>query len=527
MTRPTSPHVAERSSQKAYPFLLPPVEPDEIGRLGNYRVLALLGRGGMGLVFRAEDLTLRRPVALKVMKPDLEAGMRGWQRFLREARLMAAIKHEALVTVFQAGQEGDTVFLAMELLEGSTLEDWAARNSRPPVKEILRLAREIAAALVVIHCHGLVHRDIKPANLWLEAPHDRIKILDFGLARFVDDQSLTQTGSILGTPSFMSPEQARGDPVDSRSDLFSFGAILYYLCTGVEPFQAENTSGVLTALALTDPKPVRQQNPNIPLALSELIGQLLEKNPDHRPQSAEAVLERLCDIHLSESSADRPTLETKKSRPAGADKTSPISSKRRKSKNKELDSAGRGKRVALVALIAIVVAVTASAIGLLIFNQPVSKSSQGKSELVHLSKMEPFEVVKWPFIPPAPPGKPPHKGVGSVRVQGRPSPNGIFMHPPPGPGQAASITYNLDKQYDKFHTEVSFNDGPPGSLSPCFFWVYGDGKLLWKSLPVSSQQQAQTCSVDIAGVNKLTIAVTCSGEPKGAHAVWVEPHVTK
>ncbi|HYT93735.1 MAG TPA: serine/threonine-protein kinase, partial [Gemmataceae bacterium] len=173
--------VPERSSVNQVPlappeysFLLPPVEPDEIGRLGTYRILRLLGRGGMGFVFHAEDITLRRAVALKVMKPDLDGDMRGWERFLREARVMAAIKHESLVTVFQAGQEGSALYLAMELLEGVSLQDWCVRSFRPHLTEILRLGREIAAGLAAIHRHGLVHRDIKPANLWLEAPANRV-----------------------------------------------------------------------------------------------------------------------------------------------------------------------------------------------------------------------------------------------------------------------------------------------------------------------------------------------------------------
>src|SRR5262249_21395795 len=154
-----------------------------------------------------------------------------------------------------------------------------------------------------------------------------------GLARFVEqDCALTQTGAIIGTPSYMSPEQARGDPVDARSDLFSFGCILYFLCTGENPFQAETMSGILTALAIRDPNPVRQLNPSIPLALSDLVGQLLAKNPDDRPDSAEEVLARLERIRLADSSLDAPTLATKKYRRAdpgtGTDNLTPVPSRR-------------------------------------------------------------------------------------------------------------------------------------------------------------------------------------------------------
>lgn len=165
----------------SYPFLSPPVAPGEIGRLGNYRVLRLLGRGGMGMVFHAEDIALRRSVALKIVKPDLDASYEPWRRFLREARTIAAIKHENVVTIFQSGQEGNVVYLAMEFLEGQSLETWMKRGPEPAVSEIVRLGREMASGLAAIHRHGLVHRDIKPANIWLEAPQRRVKILDFGI----------------------------------------------------------------------------------------------------------------------------------------------------------------------------------------------------------------------------------------------------------------------------------------------------------------------------------------------------------
>ena len=561
MDRPHSPTVPQHAAQGAptYPFLLPPVEPNEIGRLGNYRVFRLLGRGGMGYVFHAEDTTLHRPVALKVMKPDLEGAVKGWERFLREARLMAAIKHESLVTVFHADREGDALYLAMELLDGVTLEDWCARNSQPSVAEILRLAREIAAALVVIHRHGLVHRDIKPANLWLEAPNNRIKVLDFGLARFVQqDSALTQTGAIIGTPSYMSPEQARGDPVDARSDLFSFGCILYFLCTGENPFHAETTSGILTALAIRDPKPVRQLNPSIPLALSDLVGQLLAKNPEDRPDSAEEVLERLKRIRLADSSLDSPTLATKKHRRpdpgAGTENITPTSSRRRNKATRPdtvTQSAAKKNWLVPIAITAAAVAVVVvSIVTLLIVNQPTRKDGPQAPALVYLSDLKPVEMVNWPSsIPPGkkpgkkppkgfdkkpppkgfdgPGEKPPPKGFDGIQVQGKPSPHGIFMHPPPGPGADAHLTYDLGKQYAKFQSEVTFNDGPPQSESPATFAVYGDGRLLWKSTPVFSQQDSQTCSVEVVGVDRLTISVSCSGGAKGAHAVWVEPRLTK
>jgi serine/threonine protein kinase len=289
------------------PFLSPPVEPDEIGRLGPYRILRLLGRGGMGVVYQAEDSSLGRPVAIKILKEELADQYDPWERFLREARTLASIKHEHVVTVYHTGQEGRVAYLVMELLQGCSLAEHLVKGRQQSVADILRLGRELAAGLAVVHSHGLVHRDIKPANLWVEAPRGRLKILDFGLARMVsDDAHLTQTGVVVGTPAYMSPEQARGVEVDQRSDLFSLGCILYRLCTGVEPFRGPDTMSLLTALAVDDPCPVEELNPAIPKALSELVMHLLAKKPDDRPATAKDVIARLEAIEQSPDKAASP-----------------------------------------------------------------------------------------------------------------------------------------------------------------------------------------------------------------------------
>ncbi len=325
---PTS-QAGQSRTQDPYPFLQPPLEPDEIGRLGEYRVLRLLGRGGMGMVFQAEDTTLRRPVALKVITTSPTEENTTGKRFLREARLLASIKHKHVVSVFKTGQVGDVMYLAMELLSGESLEDWMNRVKRPSPVQILRLAREIASGLAVVHSHGLIHRDIKPANIWLENPSvadapelsragskatragvpGRVKLLDFGLARHVQgDSQLTQTGSILGTPAFMSPEQARGDQVDERSDLFSLGCVLYCLAAGKSPFRSETPMAVLTSLAVDTPSPVQKHRPDLPEPLAGLIMHLLEKDPANRPDSADEVLEQCRQIKawLADPSSPRP-----------------------------------------------------------------------------------------------------------------------------------------------------------------------------------------------------------------------------
>jgi urea transport system substrate-binding protein len=269
---------------------LPSGEPNE---LAHYRILRLLGQGGMGKVYQAEDVKLQRVVALKVMLPEMTASLPCRERFLREARTMAAVRNDHVVTIFEVGQADDVPYLAMEFLQGQTLESWLKASSSPGLGDIVRIGREIAEGLAAAQTRGLIHRDIKPANLWLEAPTGRVKILDFGLARPVQSAGLTEIGDVVGTPSYMSPEQARADAVDGRSDLFSLGVVLYQLCTGQLPFKGKSVTAVLTALALNQPVALRDLNPNVPPDLADLVMQLLEKDPGKRPQSAAIVMDRL------------------------------------------------------------------------------------------------------------------------------------------------------------------------------------------------------------------------------------------
>src|SRR5215471_12816927 len=240
-----------------YPFLASPQAADELGRLASYRVLDVLGTGGMGVVFHAEDLHLRRPVALKVMRPSLATSAEFHRRFLREARLAAAVDHEHVVTVYQVGEDRGVPFLAMQLLRGQTLEQRLERaGGRLPLPEVLRVGREIAAGLAAAHARGLVHRDIKPANVWLEQGRGRVRIVDFGLARGSEpDAQLTQAGAVIGTPAYMAPEQATGAAVDARCDLFSLGAVMYRAATGLSPFGDRDTLAILSALATRTPVP--------------------------------------------------------------------------------------------------------------------------------------------------------------------------------------------------------------------------------------------------------------------------------
>jgi serine/threonine protein kinase len=309
-----SPHA--KNTVHLHDFLAPAESPDELGRLGQYRVRKVLGAGGMGVVFQAFDPHLDRLVALKAMLPSLAPSPSAKQRFLREAKAAAAIKHDHIVTIYQVGEHRGAPFLAMELLEGESLEARLKREGRLPVPEVLRIARETAEALAAAHERGLIHRDIKPDNIWLEGisgqrsassknsgpansercpvKASRVKILDFGLARPAeDDLHLTQQGSLLGTPAYMAPEQAGGRKVDARSDLFSLGCVLYRMATGELPFKGAHTIAILMTVSTQPPRPPQEVNADLPPAVSALIMRLLAKNPDERLPSARALVEAI------------------------------------------------------------------------------------------------------------------------------------------------------------------------------------------------------------------------------------------
>ncbi len=285
------------AGHKRMDFLSPPRAPGELGWLAHYRVLRLLGEGGMGIVFLAEDSLLSRPVALQVIRPEIADTAGIAQRFMREARATAAIEHDHIVTIYQVGQENGIPFLAMEYLKGMSLAEWLDRGHRPSAELVLRIGREIAAGLSAAHRHSLIHRDIKPANIWLEAPSGRVKILDFGMARSErEDVEITATGAVMDTPAFMAPEQARGEPAGTSSDLFSLGCVLYRLCTRRLPFEGGSVVAVLTSISTETPPDPRDLNDRIPASLSVLIMRLLHKMPEARPVSAEVVLKELKSI---------------------------------------------------------------------------------------------------------------------------------------------------------------------------------------------------------------------------------------
>jgi len=299
-------------------FLSPPQAADELGRLDGYRILTKLGEGGMGIVFEAEDIRLKRRVALKVMRPEIAVNEQSRARFIREAQIAAAVEHDHICPIHQVGEENGVPFIAMPFLKGEPLDACLKRHRPLPLDQAVRIALEVAEGLAAAHRSGLIHRDIKPANIWLERKDEadwetdgdnrfkdsepafqRVKILDFGLARLsAGDPHLTQSGAMMGTPAYMAPEQARAMPVDHRADLFSLGVLLYEMTTGVRPFSGSDTYSILTSLAVDDPAPPNFVNSTIPAELSDLIMQLLAKAPEKRPANSRAVFEALRTVSL-------------------------------------------------------------------------------------------------------------------------------------------------------------------------------------------------------------------------------------
>ncbi|HMO35794.1 MAG TPA: serine/threonine-protein kinase [Gemmatales bacterium] len=275
-------------------------------KFGQYRVLKLIGKGGMGSVYLAEDPVLQRKVAIKTLRPELANHEVSKQRFFREAILVSNLKHEHIVTIYNVGEEYGIPYLAMEYLEGQSLEEFLQKKKKLTWAQIMRLGREIARALAVAHAKELIHRDVKPANIWLEVLDKktgkiRVKLLDFGLARYSQQISgVTEAGMVVGTPHYVSPEQARGKEVDARSDLFSLGVVLYRLCTRVYPFDGPDTLALLTSLAVDTPLPMRHHNPDVPEALDLYVLKLLSREPADRPASAKLAAEELSRIYHAE-----------------------------------------------------------------------------------------------------------------------------------------------------------------------------------------------------------------------------------
>lgn len=262
-------------------------------KYGRYQIQKELGRGAMGIVFQAHDPKIDRIVALKVLRQDRVAGEEFTQRFLKEAIAAGRLSHPNIVTVYDVGYDHDTVYIAMEFLDGQPLNEVFKEQSLD-IRKIVDIGAQIADSLAYAHEQGVVHRDIKPSNIIITRD-GRVKITDFGVARIEDPSAtqLTQAGEIIGTPNYMSVEQVKGQPVDGRSDLFSLGVILYELSTGQRPFAGENMPAVFNAIITEEPKPPMEIEHYIyrglPALLSEVIIKSLSKKPEKRFQDGRSM----------------------------------------------------------------------------------------------------------------------------------------------------------------------------------------------------------------------------------------------
>lgn len=274
-------------------ILSPSDFPDSLGRIGTFEAKAIIGRGGMGTVYRAVDPALGRTVAVKVLRPELASIQSARQRFSLEARAMASVAHQHVVPIYAVDEHRGLPYLAMEYVPGGTLESRLKQHGPLELVSVLRITQQIALALEAAHDTGIVHRDIKPANILLDRGVERVRVADFGLVRVSDDASMTRSGMIAGTPLYMAPEQVKGEVCDPRSDLFSLGSLVYTLVAGVPPFQADSPYAAMQKIVHAQPRAVREIRSDAPDWLDGFVNKLLEKRAEDRFQSAREVVSAL------------------------------------------------------------------------------------------------------------------------------------------------------------------------------------------------------------------------------------------
>jgi len=299
---------AEGSGELDLNFLQPANNPQLIGRLGEFEIKRVVGRGGMGVVLHGYDTHLQRDIAVKVLDPLLADNEVARIRFCREARAAAAVTHDNLVAVHQVNEDAPSglPYLVMQLVVGESLEQRLKRVGKLSPEDVAKLGQQAAAGLAAAHAGGLIHRDIKPGNILIEEVAERVKLTDFGLARGVEDVRLTRTGFVAGTPLYMAPEQAHGENIDHRSDLFSLGSVLYEAASGRHPFEGKTPLAVLRRVADETQPALIELDPNFPVWLSDVIDRLLAKNPDDRFQTAAEVAE-IFSLELARQGIEMPT----------------------------------------------------------------------------------------------------------------------------------------------------------------------------------------------------------------------------
>jgi predicted Ser/Thr protein kinase len=330
-------------------------------RLGRFRIASVLGQGAMGVVYLADDPEIGRPVALKTVRPgasEVEAARELEARFLKEARLAGRLQHPNIVTIYDVGRDGDVCFIAMEYVEGRPLSRYMGVSPELPLPAKIGIVRQVAEALAHAHERGVLHRDVKPGNI-LVARNGRVKVTDFGIGKFTagGGTELTRSGTMLGSPAYMSPEQIRGDPVDGRSDLFSLGVVLYELLTGVRPFPGESITTLVYQILHTEPRDPLEVRSGLPPSTRDVMARLLAKQPDKRPGNARefiAELRRIARLHRDSEPTLRAVAEGAAAPPDSS--PSPATPPGAPAPPSPAGGGGRGPRVAAIAAAAGLVA---------------------------------------------------------------------------------------------------------------------------------------------------------------------------
>ncbi len=276
-------------------MLDPTDDPRMLGRLGGYEIAGLIGRGGMGWVLKGRDVSLDRFVAIKIMRSHHLASEQSRRRFAREAQTAASVVHDNVMPIYGVFEHRGSPYLVMPYIRAESLQHRIERTAPMPVETTLEIATQIARGLAAAHEQGLVHRDIKPSNILMPSSVSRVQITDFGLARAIDDTSVTQTGVIAGTPQYMSPEQARGEPVDGRTDQFSLGSVIVTMLTGRPPFGTSTTLATLRQVIEQPAEPLATARPDAPQSLNRIVDRLLQKDAGRRYESTDILAAELED----------------------------------------------------------------------------------------------------------------------------------------------------------------------------------------------------------------------------------------